>query len=73
MTEINGSYSQPYYGVYIQDDYRITPRLTLNLGLRWEYEAPRVEEQNRSRISITPAPQCYRMAPRCEVACCSRA
>ena len=47
VTAINGSYTQPYYGVYIQDDYRITPRLTLNLGFRWEYEAPRVEEQNR--------------------------
>ena len=26
----------PYYGFYVQDDWRITPRLTLNLGLRYE-------------------------------------
>ncbi len=26
----------PYYGAYIQDDWRITPKLTLNLGLRYE-------------------------------------
>jgi hypothetical protein len=47
VTQINGKYTQPYYGFYLQDDYKITSRLTLNLGLRWEYEAPRVESQNR--------------------------
>jgi hypothetical protein len=26
------------YGFYVQDDYRIHERVTLNLGLRWEYE-----------------------------------
>ena len=26
----------PYYGFYVQDDWRITPKLTLNLGLRYE-------------------------------------
>ena len=25
------------YNFFIQDDFRITPRLTLNMGLRWEY------------------------------------
>ncbi len=27
---------QNFFGLYIQDDWRITPRLTLNLGLRWD-------------------------------------
>jgi hypothetical protein len=29
-----------FFGAFIQDDYKITRRLTLNLGLRWEYETP---------------------------------
>ena len=30
----------PYYAGYIQDDWRITPKLVLNLGLRWEVQLP---------------------------------
>jgi outer membrane receptor protein involved in Fe transport len=28
-----------YYGGFLQDDYRITLKLTLNLGVRFEYES----------------------------------
>ncbi len=31
-------------GVFAQDDWRVLPRLTLNLGLRWEGETPIGEE-----------------------------
>lgn len=37
-----------YSGIYFQDDYRVTPRLTLNLGLRYEFQTPTTERYNRT-------------------------
>lgn len=36
-----------YFAVFFQDDWKISPRLTLNLGLRWDYEAPAIERYDR--------------------------
>jgi len=36
-----------YIALYWHDDFKVTPRLTLNIGLRWEYETPMTERFNR--------------------------
>jgi hypothetical protein len=40
------NYRQHQYFAYIQDDYRVNSKLTLNLGLRWEFATPRWERDN---------------------------
>jgi hypothetical protein len=35
-------------GIFVHDDWRVTPRLTLNLGLRYEVEGALTERFNRS-------------------------
>jgi outer membrane receptor protein involved in Fe transport len=34
--DLSGKTTQ--YGLYIQDDWAVTPKLTLNLGVRWDYD-----------------------------------
>ncbi len=34
------------HSLYFQDDFRVTPKLTINLGLRWEFASPLYERDN---------------------------
>jgi hypothetical protein len=35
-----------YYGIYVQDDFRVTSKLTVNVGMRWEHESGLSEQNN---------------------------
>jgi hypothetical protein len=54
------------YGAYFQDDFRLSDRLTLNMGLRWEYEPGSTDSQYRmsQRFDLTqPIPEMQATPP----------
>ncbi len=44
---VTGYTNSWYTALFVQDDFRILPRLTLNLGLRWDVQTPPTDPQNR--------------------------
>lgn len=41
------AYDQKYMGFFLHDDWRVNNKLTLNMGVRWDYEAPMTERHNQ--------------------------
>jgi hypothetical protein len=45
-TPYHGLLSKWYFGFFVQDSYRVAPRFTINIGLRYDLETPPTEAQN---------------------------
>jgi len=41
-----------YFATYLQDDWRATKQLSLNIGLRWEYETPAHEVNGKQIVAF---------------------
>lgn len=72
LSDSDRYFRQNYLGFYIQDDWKVTPRLTLNIGVRWEYQSDPTEKYGRAgnipdpytatTLAITPGPV-YKSVP----------
>jgi hypothetical protein len=54
-SELYGDLRYKYYGAYINDDWKVTPKLTLNIGIRYERETAPIERNNlQSNFIVGP-------------------
>ncbi|MBA3442984.1 MAG: TonB-dependent receptor, partial [Pyrinomonadaceae bacterium] len=59
-TLLTGDFRDHYYGFYANDTWRVTPRLTLNLGVRYELQTPMWEAENRmANFDLNPGSPTY--------------
>ncbi|MDQ3253560.1 MAG: TonB-dependent receptor, partial [Acidobacteriota bacterium] len=52
-----------YHGAYVQDDFKVTPNLTLNLGIRWDMETPPSERYDKLYVWDPNAPSPFTIKP----------
>jgi hypothetical protein len=53
-SNINTTHDQRiYFATYFQDDWKVTPALTLNLGVRWDYFGP-INETSGGQANFVP-------------------
>lgn len=49
---VTGYTNSWYTAFFVQDDFRIHPRLTLNLGVRWDVQTPPTDPQNKESTFV---------------------
>lgn len=52
--QANAFWSQHYTALYFQDDWRVSPRMTINMGLRWDYQTGVTERHNKDYSRYNP-------------------
>ncbi|MEN6601318.1 MAG: TonB-dependent receptor, partial [Bryobacteraceae bacterium] len=51
----NQALTSTYWSLFLHDNWRVTSRLTVDVGLRWEYEGPVTDRYNRSVRGFDPS------------------
>ena len=51
-----------YHGAYAQDSWRVSPKLTVNYGLRWDYFS-REQEREAEQANMVPGPPAMYLIP----------
>jgi hypothetical protein len=51
----HSSQQSKYGAVFVQDDWRVRPGLTVNMGIRWEHEGPVTERYDRTADGFNDA------------------
>jgi len=59
VTPVPYSYRNYYAGLYANDSWQVSQKLTLNYGLRWELPFPEVERYDRFTVLLPNSPSPY--------------